>query len=493
MEDKLNLGTNRLVHLDLKRAPLKVDYLNKVFPLFRDWGATGLLIEWEDTFPYRDNLECVGSYNTESKAYTENDVQQILKSAAESNLSVIPLVQTFGHLEFVLRHEEWKELREVSHFTNALCPSNPKSLSLVTSMIDQVILKMPKSLEYFHIGADEVWQLGSCNFCSCQDKHVILLEHLVGVLKHIKENHPHIRPIMWDDMIRSVPPSVIQAHGLADLVDIMVWFYEPAPYFGIPEELWSKYMSIFKNVWIASAFKGATGACQILPVINHHISNHEQWISHVTKSQSQIKGIALTGWSRYDHFATLCELLPTALPCLAICLSICTEYGYSQEIYKKVSASLGYSQVPLLINPYPRPQAVAPELNFPGWKISTGIEWLANLKGKHLAITNSDQIGAWMNPWQLYTGFISPMQIQGIVSTLFEIGEEWEALEVYMREHLSEAYYAPQIEEWIGTHCKPQKDKARELCKAGQEQITAQLGTESNKIPAAFYPTPRPI
>ncbi|CAH1395896.1 unnamed protein product [Nezara viridula] len=493
MEEKLEFGANRLVHLDLKRAPLKVDFMEKIFPFFREWGATGLLIEWEDTFPYSDSLECIGSLNVESKAYSVADIERILKLAENSNLSVIPLVQTFGHLEFVLRHEEWKQLREVWKYTNALCPSNPKSLSLVTSMIDQVISKMPKDLQYFHIGADEVWQLGSCSFCSSQDKHVVLLEHLVSVLKHFKENYPHIRPIMWDDMIRGVPASLIQAHSLSELVDIMVWFYEPAPFFNIPIDLWNKYATIFKKVWIASAYKGATGACQILPVIQHHVSNHEQWLAFIKSSRAEIKGIAITGWSRYDHFATLCELLPSALPCLAICLSICKENEYTEEIFKKVATSLGYDQVPLLTNPYPRPQAVAPDLNYPGWKITTGVEWLANLKGKHMAIISSDQVGAWMNSWQLSTGFINPMQIQGIVSTLFNIGEEWEALETYMRDHMSEAYYQPQIEEWIATHCKPLKGKAKELYKSGHDLISAQLGTESLQMPTQFFPTPRPI
>ncbi|VDO75873.1 unnamed protein product [Haemonchus placei] len=69
--------TNIIVHFDLKGAPPKVGYFLSLLQLVADAGATGILIEWEDMFPWSGELEMVKSTN----AYTVKEVHHILKRA----------------------------------------------------------------------------------------------------------------------------------------------------------------------------------------------------------------------------------------------------------------------------------------------------------------------------------------------------------------------------------------------------------------------------
>ncbi|KAG9476706.1 hypothetical protein GDO78_002219 [Eleutherodactylus coqui] len=147
----------KLVHLDLKGAPPKVSYYEQIFPLFSKLGANGLLIEYEDMFPFTGELAILKS----PYAYSEADLKQILHLAEINNLEVVPLVQTFGHMEYVLKHDKYRSLREVDRYPNSLNPHHTETLPIVKAILTQVLEKHPMS-SWVHIGCDES-MLVNCN------------------------------------------------------------------------------------------------------------------------------------------------------------------------------------------------------------------------------------------------------------------------------------------------------------------------------------------
>ncbi|KAK8768050.1 hypothetical protein V5799_005163 [Amblyomma americanum] len=72
----------RIVHFDLKGAPPKLEYYDAVFPLLRKLGATGLLMEYEDMFPYTGVLSPLAASN----AYKEAEIAHILATARSNQL-----------------------------------------------------------------------------------------------------------------------------------------------------------------------------------------------------------------------------------------------------------------------------------------------------------------------------------------------------------------------------------------------------------------------
>ena len=141
----------KLIHFDLKGAAPKLEYLLRLIPLLREWGATGILIEYEDMFPYKDQLQVI----PKPFCYTLNDIHRIQQAAENENLTFIPLFQTFGHMEFVLKHAKFESLRETVSNPMSVCPLHKAALNLVKSLVEQLV-EAHEDLKYVHIGGDEV-------------------------------------------------------------------------------------------------------------------------------------------------------------------------------------------------------------------------------------------------------------------------------------------------------------------------------------------------
>ena len=208
------------MHLDLKGAPPNLTYLKEIFPLLSKAGANALLIEYEDMFPYWGSIVNASALN----AYTVKQIQELLSAAKLHQLEVIPLVQTFGHLEHVLKLEEFLPLREVPNNPFSLCPKKAESFDLIKTMIDQVMSLHQGQIKFLHIGCDEVFQLGQCDACQNYMKTTgkspknLFLEHVIRVGQYVRTQY-HVQPIIWDDMLRTMSPKEIQDSQLGQIVE----------------------------------------------------------------------------------------------------------------------------------------------------------------------------------------------------------------------------------------------------------------------------------
>lgn len=257
-------------------------------------------------------------------------------------------MQTFGHMEYVLKLEEYSHLREVPKYLQVLCPSNNHSLELIQEMIDQVMSLHP-NVEYLHIGSDEVYYIGQCNACRERmarfrmDPPDLFLTHAKHVASYVKEKHK-VQPIMWDDEFRNLDERMILHYGLGDLVEIVVWNYHPDVHNKVVPTVWQKYARVFKSAWVGSAFKGADKPNSVTVNETHYLSNHYSWMDVISEYQNTInfKGIFLTGWQRYDHFSVLCELFPVAIPSLVSCMFYLSSTGKQPRMEKIFSTASSY-------------------------------------------------------------------------------------------------------------------------------------------------------
>ena len=168
-------------------------------------------------------------------ALTQAEMRELVAYARRYHVLIVPEQQTFGHMHKALKLEKYDELAEVP-YGDVLTPKDEGTYKLVADMYKELDPLFPG--EFFHIGADETFELGrgrSAEDVKARGIGPVYFDHLKRVRELLS---PYKRRLMfWGDIALNHPdllPSVPH-----DMI-AMNWDYSPKPSY-------ESRINLFKN------------------------------------------------------------------------------------------------------------------------------------------------------------------------------------------------------------------------------------------------------
>ena len=212
------MGKILAYHLDLKRAMPCRAYLEVLADRLERWGFNAVLYEVEDKlrFVKHPALAHRGAWSIEQ-------TRELARSLRRRGLQMIPLVQTLGHAESVLRKPAYQHLREVPDNPAQYNPLSEEARRLICELIDEVI-EATEPDEYVHIGGDETTVLGqgpqTTEEAAQKGLAWLYCQHIIPIIDHVRSRG--LRPILWADMVLAHPQAL---ELLPKEVVMMDWDY----------------------------------------------------------------------------------------------------------------------------------------------------------------------------------------------------------------------------------------------------------------------------
>ena len=184
-------------HIDMNIAQFTRGYLEKWLHELARLGYDAVVWEVENNVKWRTCPECVSP-----DAFSKEEFKEILAVCRKLGLEPIPLFQTIGHSEYVLKHGRYKHLAELPDRIDQYCPQNADLVPFLSKWIDEY-LEVFAPVKYFHLGADEAWSLGSCPQCKAYAKEHSLsglyVDHVNALAAPLSKRG--IAPVIWADMV----------------------------------------------------------------------------------------------------------------------------------------------------------------------------------------------------------------------------------------------------------------------------------------------------
>ncbi|MCW3110589.1 MAG: glycoside hydrolase, partial [Segetibacter sp.] len=308
----------RAIHLDLKHHLDASGYYYDMIDRLAQVKVNAIIVEFEDKLRYR-KAPVVGA----AHAISIEEFAAISRYAKERNIEISPLIQGLGHASFILKHEEYKNLRDTITSDWSFDPMNPDTYKLQFSLYEDAIAATPYG-KYLHVGGDEVGRLGMSELSKKSGLTAMQLQ--MQWLKKVCDfasSHNRI-PIFWDDMLfkladlyrttydPKVPIAEVNktwqanAHRLEENIGLfpkecvyMRWNYDTPDILGN-----NKAIDWYKSHGLKAM--AATAAQTMWPMLPREHSNFQpiKDFCRIT-SEKKMDGILCTAWDDCSpHFET---------------------------------------------------------------------------------------------------------------------------------------------------------------------------------------------
>lgn len=294
---------------DWPELALRSDYLDMrgIYPKFENllryveemaaYKLNTLVIEYEDKLPRTRKDLC-----HPTDALTPEQHRRLLEVARENFIDIIPLQQSFGHLEYVLKLPEYQHLREIPEAPGEMCPLREGAYELAASLLEETARLHPDS-RYLHLGCDEVWSLGQSDECKASGKSRgrIAIEYINRLAEKVVSLGKI--PIVWHDMMADVwrGGEMGEAGNYDDLallnkkLVVAIWLYSPDRVNLVAPKLMEALHAHGIRTIPCSAVR-ASDRCgmQNYPCIEQRLRNIDTWCELIANSRCD--GMINTNW-----------------------------------------------------------------------------------------------------------------------------------------------------------------------------------------------------
>ncbi|SDP76555.1 Glycosyl hydrolase family 20, catalytic domain [Mucilaginibacter sp. OK268] len=281
-------------HLDMRIQVMKLPALKKFVLNLSTKGINTIIMEWEGSYPFVREPLIANRY-----AYSRQEIAEFIGYCKSLHIQVIPLQQSFGHVEYILRNYKYAALREDQKDFSQVCPSEPElNKKLFTALYTDLV--STHNSPYIHIGGDETYLLGHCEKCKKRAAEIglsrlyfdhikMLCDIVVGLGK---------RPIVWADIALKYPDYINLLPKETIFID---WNY------GWDVNRFGDHSKLLKSgyeIWGSPAIRSYPDN-YFLTDWQKHFNNIRDFIP--LSRHLGYKGIVMTSWSTSGVYSSLFE------------------------------------------------------------------------------------------------------------------------------------------------------------------------------------------